>query len=171
MDDPTEVSEASGQDKRTLKEFARESVTMALYLSLSLLAVLLAIPADSLNGKNPVGVLLMTAIGLLVAHLLASAIASRLVSGGVLDAESRATFAAQILAGVVVTLLMLLPMLFVHPPGSFWLSEGLLLAFVCWVGYVAARQAEKSALRAWAYVAAVFLSVVLVLVVKSFAEH
>ena len=168
MDDP---SGAPADDRQTILEFSREGVTMALYLSLSLLAVLLAIPAESLHGKNPVGVLLMTSLGLLVAHLLASAIASRLVSGGILDRESRATAIAQILAGLLVTALMLLPMLFVHPPGSFWLSEGLLLAFVCFVGYVAARQSEKSVLRALAYVGVVLLAVVLVLAIKSVAEH
>lgn len=158
------------RDPHITKEFVREGVTMALYLSLSLLAVLLALPSSTTD-EDPVGLVFLTASGLLVAHLLASAIASRLVSRGLLEPAARAVAMAQIGAGLLVIAIVLLPLLVFDPPTSVTLAEGLLLAFVCWVGYVAARQANVSRARSWIYVVIVLICVAMVLMVKAIAGH
>lgn len=154
------------------REFVRESVTMALYLSLSLLAVLLAIPTSSQGSvEDPVGLIFLTAVGLLVAHLLAFAISSRLVSSGSLDAEARLIAVAQIAGGAVVVVLVMLPMIFFDAPTSVQLAQGLLLAFVAGVGYLAARQSQVSRIRSLVYVAVVVVSVLVVLALKAAVGH
>lgn len=167
MNDP----ELDGADPQTTKEFVREAVTMALYLSLSLIAVLLAIPAPSPEEGDPIKVMFLTASGLLIAHLLAGSIASRLVSRGLIDPEGRAVAIAQIVGGLGVIALVIAPLLVLNPPWSLRMAVWLLLAFVCWVGYVAARQASVSRIRALAYVAVILLVVVAVLFIKSFVGH
>jgi steroid 5-alpha reductase family enzyme len=142
---------------------------MALYLSLSLLAVLLAIPRA--GESDPIGLVVFTAIGLLVAHLLAFAISSRLVSRGLLEADARRVAMAQVLGGGLVVLLASVPMILFDAPTSLQVAEGLLLLFVAAVGYLAARQAQVSVLRSWAYVAVVIVCVGIVLGLKSLVGH
>lgn len=142
---------------------------MALYLSLSILAVLLAIPTTTTS--DPIGLVFLTSVGLLAAHLLAFAISSRLVSQGQLDAEARVIIGAQIVAGAFVVVLVMLPMIVFDAPVSVQVAETLLIAFVAWVGYLAARQANASRFRSFVYVAAVILSVVVVLALKAAVGH
>lgn len=154
------------------KEFVREAVTMALYLSLSLLAVLLAIPTSGDKAsEDPVGLIFLTAVGLLVAHLLAFGISSRLVSRGDLDAEARLIAFAQIAGGALVVALVMLPMVFFDAPTSIQVAQALLLAFVAGVGYTAARQSDATRLRALLYVGVVVVSVLIVLALKAAVGH
>lgn len=141
---------------------------MALYLSLSLLAVLLAFPS---TGGEHLGEIFLTAIGLLVAHLVAFGISSRLVSKGVLDEQARLVAFAQIVGGIAVIVLVMLPLLVLAPPVSLQVAQALMLGFVAYVGYVAARQADVSRGRALRYVGFVVASVMIVLLVKSLAGH
>lgn len=158
-------------DHHARREFVREAVTMALYLSLSLLAVLLAIPTGGATAEDPVGLLFLTAVGLLVAHLLAFAISSRLVSRGLMDSEARLIAFAQVVGGIIVVVLVMIPMILFDAPTSIQVAEGLLLAFVAGNGYLAARQADISVLRSWLYVASVVVSVVIVLGLKAAVGH
>ena len=150
------------------REFWREAVTMALYLSLSLLAVLVAVPTQ---GEDPVGLLILTAIGLLVAHLLAFAISSRLVTKGVFDAEARRIAGAQVAGGVAVIVLVTLPLLLLDAPASLQVAQGLMVALVAGVAYLAARQANVGRGRALLYTAVVVLSVSVVLILKAAVGH
>ncbi len=142
---------------------------MALYLSLSLLAVLLAVPAST--DEDPVALVILTALGLLVAHLVAFSISSRLVSEGVFDAESRRVAAAQVAAGLAVVALVTVPMLLFDAPTSLYVAQALLVLVVVGVGYLAARAARASVLRSVAYVAVVVLAVACVLVLKALVGH
>ena len=151
------------------RETVREAVTMALYLSLSLLAVLLAVPAST--DEDPVALVVLTALGLLVAHLVAFSISSRLVSEGVFDAESRRVAAAQVAAGLAVVALVTVPMLLFDAPTSLYVAQALLVLVVVGVGYLAARAARASVLRSVAYVAVVVLAVACVLVLKALVGH
>lgn len=155
--------------RSTERETVREGVTMALYLSLSLLAVLLAVPATV--QEDPVALVTLTAIGLLVAHLVAFAISSRLVSEGVFDAESRRIASVQILAGLAVVVLVTVPMLLFDAPTSLYVAEAVLLLVVVGVGYLAARAARASVVRSVAYVATVVVVVLAVLAIKAMVGH
>ncbi len=142
---------------------------MALYLSLSLLAVLLAVSATV--QEDPVALVTLTAIGLLVAHLVAFSISSRLVSEGVFDAESRRIASVQILAGLAVVVLVTVPMLLFDAPTSLYVAEAVLLLVVVGVGYLAARAARASVVRSVAYVATVVVVVLAVLALKAMVGH
>lgn len=154
------------------REFWREAVTMALYLSLSLLAVLLAVPTSSAATEGElVGQVLLTAIGLLVAHLLAFAVSSRLVSSGILDAQARLVGFAQVVGGLAVVALVTAPLLLFDAPTSLRVAQGLMLGLVACVGYLAARQADISRAKALVYVVLVVLSAVVVLILKAAVGH
>jgi hypothetical protein len=143
---------------------------MALYLSLSLLAVLLATPTSG-SGEDPIGPVFLTAVGLLVAHLLAFSISSRLVSRGLFEPEARKVAAGQVLGGLAVVAIAMIPLLVFDAPTSIQVSEALLLALVVCVGYQAARQADVSTMRSVVYVGSVLVTVGLVLFLKSLVGH
>jgi len=145
---------------------------MALYISLSLLAVLVATQTITHENKDEVArTVFLTACGLLVAHLLAFAVSSRLVSKGNMDQEGRRAVAAQIAAGLFVALVATLPTLFLDPDISLRVAEYILLGIVCVVGYFAARQSGATKVRALAYTVLVLVAAVLVLLVKGLVHH
>ena len=114
-------------------EVARESVTMALYQSLSLLAVLLATPTPRVgkdDGAEVAVIVLLTGLGLLAAHHVAFRMSSRLVNSGALSDDSLRLLRAQALGGLpVVVLAALPPLVFGAELGSL-VAEVLLLAIV-----------------------------------------
>ena len=136
-------------------EAARESVTMALYQSLSLLAVLLATPTPS--GEDTRGAValsvFLTGLGLLAAHHLAFRLSSRLINAGLLTDESRRLLAAQARGGLPIVVIAALPPLVLGVEWGVLVSEVLLLGLVAAVGYRSVRRAV-SRRRAVGYVVA-----------------
>ena len=166
------MSAPSSSEHKIEPEVVQEGVTMALYISLSLLAVLVATQTITFETKGEVArTVLLTACGLLVAHLLAFGVSSRLVSKGSMDNEARHTVAAQICAGLIVTLVATLPTLLLDPEISLRVARLLLLGLVCFVGYLAARNSGGTRFRALVYSALVLVAALLVLLVKGLVEH
>jgi hypothetical protein len=155
------------------RERLREGVTMALYVSLSLLAVLVALPPSLDPGAvaRPALTLLLTSLGLILAHVLAFRLSARLVHHGALPAAQLELLAAQLAGGLAVTAVAVVPVLFLGGPAGVRAAEWLLLAFVAAVGYLAARSVPVSRPRALAYVAAVVVLALGVLWVKSLVRH
>lgn len=154
-------------------EVLREGLTMALYISLSQLAVLVAVPRSVVEGddSNLWWQILVTSVGLVLAHQVAARMSTRLVADGSrLDAVTPRVQRAQLIGGGFVTLLAALPVL-VLGPSYLWLSVALLLAFVMSVGYLVARSAPSSRLRSLAYVLVIGVVVGAVLLVKSAVGH
>lgn len=122
----------------------REAVTMALYQSLSMLAVLVATPTPNAADDNRVAVaitVLLTGLGLLAAHHVAFRISSRLVNDGLLTDESLRLLRAQAVGGLPVVVLAAIPPLVFGVEFGTVVSELLLLLLVAVVGYRAVRQA------------------------------
>ena len=67
--------------------------------------------------------------------------------------------------------LVTIPLLLFDAPASLRIAQGLMLALVALVGFLAARQADVSTLRALVYVAAVVASALLVLILKAAVGH
>ena len=151
----------------------REGMTMALYLSLSLLAVMVAFedPDHPAGYTDLAHLVFLTAIGLMLAHLLAFRLSSRLVARGERTTENVSLFMSQVVGGVVVTLAATLPILLLGGPGGLLLSEVLLLGLITTVGYVSARSAGHGRLRSLAYVGGVVVLTVVVLWIKGLAHH
>jgi FtsH-binding integral membrane protein len=152
-------------------ELVREAMTMALYLSLSLLAVIVAMPVNNEDHRVRAGVtLLVTALGLLLAHHLAFRMSSRLVNEGLLTAESVSALQAQALGGVPVAVAAALPVFFLGELPGEYVAELLLVAFVAIVGYRTARQ-KASPLRSLLYVLVIVLAALAVILVKLAVGH
>jgi len=153
-------------------ELLREGVTMALYISLSLLAVTVAIPAD-LRGERlePALVVLLASIGLILAHAVAFRLSSRLVNRGRLSAESLELLGAQLAGGAAVTVVAVAPMVLLSVPTGVYVAGLLLIGFVAFVGYLAARSAGVGRGRAIGYVAGVVVVALVVLAVKRLVGH
>jgi hypothetical protein len=150
----------------------QEGVTMALYISISLLAVLLALPRNLESiAEHPAELVGVTGIGLIVAHLAAFTLASRLVSAGKLTPRARDLIGAQLVGGLAVTAIALVPLLIFEGYNAIVAAELLLLALIVAVGYRVARVAQLSRLRAALYLGGVVVIVLAVLWLKSQGVH
>jgi hypothetical protein len=150
-----------------------EGVTMALYISLSLLAVLVALPSNLAPGSfaTPALTIFLTSVGLILAHTLAFRISTRLVHRGQLTAANVELLSAQLIGGLAVTVVAVTPVLLIGGPDGVRASELLLLAFIAVVGYVAARSIPVSRSRALAYMIVVVALTLVVLWVKNLVQH
>ena len=81
--DPHETATLDAFDEITRRELSREAVTMALYVSITLLAALVAIPSDDVPGTLHTAALIWGgAAGLALAHWLAFDVGARLFRDG-----------------------------------------------------------------------------------------
>lgn len=152
-------------------ELLREAMTMALYLSLSLLAVILALPVSHEDNRLAAGTtVLVTALGLLLAHHLAFRMSSRLVNKGLLTDDSVAALKAQALGGLPVAVLAALPVFLLGESPGEEVAEVVLVAFVALVGYRSARMRTTPA-RSLGYTLVVVLAAAVVLLVKLAVGH
>lgn len=147
-------------------ELVREFFTMALYIALSLLAVTLVAPTTG-DGWPAAATMLLTALGLVLAHLLAFAMSSRLVSGGLPDLAGARLLGVQAIAGAAVALLATLPVLVLPNPLGLQVAGVMLFVIIAVVGYWAARHSGASVMRSLVYVAVVAVLVCGVLAVKT----
>ncbi len=153
-------------------DLLNEGLTMALYVSLSLLAVMLAFPTP--DQADPVGAAVeigLTAAGLILAHLVAFRLSARIVHAGQRTPETAELVVAQVTGGFAVTAVAILPFVPFALANARVVAELLLLAFIVVAGYAAARIGAMSRIRAFAYVGFVVLVVLLVLGIKSLVSH
>lgn len=153
-------------------EIWREGFTMALYISLSQLAVLSALPSDAVTGGTTLALTIaLTSVGLVLAHQVAFRMSSRLIAeGSRLEPVAPRILRAQLAGGAFVTLLAVLPVLLFGADAVRW-SAVLLLLFVLGVGYLVARSTPLSRARSLLYVSGVAVVVIGVLLVKSLVGH
>jgi len=153
-------------------EAARESVTMALYQSLSLLAVLLATPAPSTEDTRAhvALIVLLTGLGLLAAHHVAFRLSSRLINQGLLTDESRELLSAQAKGGLPVVVAAAIPPLLFGVEWGTVVSELLLVGLVGVVGYRSVRQATTRR-RATLYLIGLLVVVLAVIALKLAVGH
>ena len=168
-DSPAEP--AGAPHSGTALEVLREAVTMALYISLSLLAVLIATPTSAEESSTQLAVTVaLTAIVLILAHQVAFRLSTRLLNRGLLDNDSLRLLGAQAAGGIAVVVLATVPILVLGASGL-RIAAALLITLVAVVGYVTARSVPVSRTRALLYVGVVVFAVGLVLVVKALVGH
>jgi hypothetical protein len=127
----------------------RESLTMGLYVTLSLLAVLSA----TAHGEETSAVLTLvwgTTLGLALAHWLAFQLTARLFAGSRLPSHDRMTMVGQAVAALVVAGLASVPLL-LHANAGPALSRGVLAGLIGLFAFGAARHHGGSFGRASAY--------------------
>lgn len=156
---------------RQAPEITHEAVTMALYISLSLLAVLVATPGTDADSAPRLALTVaLTAIALILAHQVAFRLSTRLLHRGLLAADSLRLLGAQAIGGLSVVVVATLPIVIFGAAGL-RIATVLLIALMGVVGYVAARSVPVSRPRALLYVGVVILAVGLVLAVKGLVGH
>lgn len=155
------------------RHLLHEVTTMALYVSLSLLAVLIALPDvnPAQDNRFEEGLIVLgTGVGLVLAHHVAFRMSSRLVNEGLLTDESRHAMKAQALGGLPVAALAAVPVFVLGEDPGEDVAILLLLALVLAVGYRSARFSVRP-IRALAYTAVLVLVVLAVVVVKLLTHH
>jgi hypothetical protein len=152
---------------------AREFFAAALYMALVLLAVLVAVPAESLpSDESVVGLLFGSAIGLTLAHWLAFRLAAHLTEEGGFAAQSAAReAAAQILGGVGVAALAAAPFLLLDGEAALTGALVVLAAMPALTGLAIARLRGRSWLSSLVTAAVVLLLAVVVVMVKEGLGH
>lgn len=145
---------------------------MALYQSLSLLAVLLATPSPSADDANVTVAIsvFLTGLGLLLAHHIAFRLSTRMVNHGVLSPESLRLLAAQTKGGMPIVVGAAVPPLLLGADLGTTVSEILLLLLVVAVGYRAVRQAIDRR-RALLYLVGLTVTIVALMGLKTAVGH
>lgn len=167
----------TARPRRRLQDHAPEvlveGLTMALYISLSLLAVVIAMPtaSSSTTAGDVASAILLTAAGLVLAHLVAFRLSARMVHGGQLPPEAPEIIVAQVIGGLAVAVIAAVPVLVLGAPYGGLVTEGAMLGIVALAGYSVARQAGLSRTRRLTYVAGVVLVTLAILAVKAAAGH
>jgi hypothetical protein len=132
-------TEHDPQEVRT--ELAREALTMMLYVSVVLLAALVALPLDDEDVDIGLsGVIWGTSIGLAVAHWFAFHLSARLFGDGDLHVRDAQSAAVQVLAALAVAVVASLPLLVVSDETGVDVAVGELTALIAVAGYQAARR-------------------------------
>ena len=146
---------------------------MALYIGLSLLAVMVALPRNvtAALDPHPAVALFLTSISLLIAHQLAFRLSARLAHQGAIGAEHLDLLAAQVVGGLAVTAVAVIPVLVFEGRTGIVIAELALLAFIAAVGYASARTIHVSRARALLSVLGVIALVLVVLAIKEIVHH
>ena len=127
----------------------RESLTMGLYITISLLAVLSTKPPG--GGTAAVLTLIWgTTLGLILAHWLAFRLTARLFAGSTLPSHDRITMVGQAVAALGVACVASVPLL-LHASSGPALSRGVLAGLIGLFAFGAARRHGGSHGRATVY--------------------
>jgi len=167
-DDSAASGDPVGSGRRS--ERLRELITMALYISLSLLAVMIALGGEGgeEDSFRQALTVFLAGVGLLLAHWLAARLSTRVVGG---TEEQLDVLAAQLAGGISVTIVAVIPILLIGGDAGRLVAELLLLGLVVLAGYRATRVAGLSRLRAVAYLAATVAIALGVILFKAFFAH
>jgi hypothetical protein len=128
----------------------RESITMGLYITISLLAVLTALPHGVTTGAVALTVVWGTTLGLTLAHWLAFQLTARLFAGAELSPHDRMAAVGQALAAVGVAAVASVPLI-LYARAGLVLARTLLAGLVGLVAFGAARRHGASVGRALIY--------------------
>jgi hypothetical protein len=139
---------SAGEDEDTHTEVVLEASTMALYVSVVLLAALVALEDDAdIPDAEMLGLIWGTTLGLALAHFFAFRMSSRLVRGSTFHRRDLVVARAQAAGAVAVAALCTIPVLLLPNASEYdvvRLELGLLLGLA---GYASGRTGGASRLR------------------------
>lgn len=142
------------EHEHQVRELRREAATMALYVSVVLLAELAALPTEHKpQGWGIVALVWGTTIGLALAHWFAFTVASSALAGGRLRREDLEVGAAGVAGALVVALAATVPEVLLARDDSGDVLLFVPAAFLGIGGFVVARQGGRSVRSAlvWAF--------------------
>jgi len=160
-------------DPRHLQlELAREALMMMIYVSVVLLAALIALPIDDDEVDiGLAGVIWGTSIGLAAAHWFAFHVTARLFGEGTLHRRDAQSAAVQVLAALAVALVASLPLIFVSDEAAIEVAAAELAAIIALAGYTTARRAGAGHGRALAAALGTLSIGAVCVVVKAIVSH
>jgi hypothetical protein len=144
-----------------------EGVTMALYVAVSLLALLTALPESLSDESSVLRTILGTTLGLALAHWLAFRVSSLFVGHGVLEPAARRSLGVQALAAAGVGAVAAAPLLIGPGPAALGISRLLLAGVIGLFAYGVSIQAQPSRLRGLVYALVVVVIALTVAIVKN----
>jgi hypothetical protein len=150
-----------------------ETTTMALYLAISVLALLAALPhGDGGVTDAVVGTIWGTIAGLTLAHLLAFRLSGKLLGGGWLDRAEVLAIVGQVLAAIGVALLVSVPLWWSSGTQAVAYARLTLVAMIGVFAFGVAIQQHPSRFRAGLYaVVVVAISLAVAIVKNRLAGH
>lgn len=136
-------------DEFTRRELAREAVTMALYVSITLLAALVATPDDDVPGTLRTAALIWGgAAGLALAHWLAFDVGARLFQTAHLDRLHRLAGPVTLAAALAVALIATIPILLAPEDIASETAICVLASILALAGFELGRRSGAGLLRA-----------------------
>lgn len=149
-------------------ELLKEGLTMALYVSVCLLAAS-AVVAESpeRNHVEALGLVWGTTLGLALAHLFAFRVSARLISSGTVDEHDVRISVAQLLGAIAVAALCTGPVVLMPATSELDAVRLLLAGLVALVAFLTARRGGKSLTISLAYGMVVLVVALAVAVVKN----
>src|SRR5262245_61542338 len=149
--EPQHTVPPDGLDEIIRRELAREGVTMALYVAITLLATLIAIPSEDVPGTLHTAALIWGgAAGLALAHWLAFDVGARLFSNVHLDRLHRLGGPVSVAAALVVALVATVPMLIAPDDIASEVAIVVLTLILAAAGFGVGRRSGAGVLRALA---------------------
>ena len=168
---PTPPS-AEHPDEVIQRELAREAVTMMLYVSLTLLAALVAIPSDDIPGTLGTAALLWGGAGALaLTHWLAFDLGARLYRTEGLDRLHRLGGPVSVAAALGVAVVTSIPILLAPDDIASDLAICVLAFILASAGFAIGRRDGQSVVRSLAGGAIVLVAAGLIVAVKIAIDH
>ena len=141
---------------------------MALYVSVTLLAVLTTVADRSDHGDLKLTALVWgTTIGLALAHLFAFRVSGRLVARGSITEADAALAGAQMLGAVFVGVLVSIPIVVFGPTAELDAARQVLALFIAAMGYLVAKSAGATRARAIIYGMVILVTAVAIATIKN----
>jgi hypothetical protein len=154
------------------RELAREAVTMMLYVSLTLLAALVAIPGDDVPGTLETAALLWGGAGALaLTHWLAFDLGARLYRTEGLDRLHRLGGPVSLAAALGVAVVTSIPILLAPDDLASDLAICVLAFMLASAGFAVGRRDGQSVVRSLAGGAIVLVAAGLIVAVKIAIDH
>ena len=149
----------------------REAVTLGLYLSIVILALLVGLSADD-SVEHQMQLIWGTAIGLSVAHLFAYRMTAVFAAGGKMSEEDWYSILGMTIATVVIAGLATVPYLLIDDPlNANTVAMLLLTGVIGFTAYATAKKAGLTGTRAAGYTVLVLVAAAIVVAIKYALTH
>lgn len=153
-------------------ELRREGATMALYVSVVLLAELVALPPEHIpKGWGIVALIWGTTLGLAVAHWFAFTVASSALTDGHVQRQDLEVGAAGVVGAVLVAVVATIPELLLAARDAERVLLFVPAAFIGFGGFLVARAGDRSVRRSLLWALGFVFAGVVVATVKVVLHH
>lgn len=164
---PHETAPPDAFEEITRRELSREAVTMALYVSITLLAALVALPSDDVPGTLHTAALIWGgAAGLALAHWLAFDVGIRLFQTAHLDRLHRLGGPVSLAAALAVALVASIPILIAPDDVASEVAISVLAFILAAAGFAVGRRSGAGLVRALAGGAILLVAAGIVVAIK-----